>query len=196
MATILTPAEVKAWTPITASIADIEQRKLIEVVENRIPITLNNYFVSEEIYIKTTAVFNATARSITIDQNSWSEFGFQAGDNMMIYGSYRNDQFCTIESITDNVAVLTSSYSVVNESFNNNLGRVIYFGLLSWPIEVKMVAAEMVYYDFDIRKKNSPNIKSRSLGPLSETYTDNSGSFGYPSELWAKLDKYNLAILS
>jgi len=190
MATILSIAELKSFTSITATDAEIESKKLIETVETRLPQILNNYFTSNDVYVQTSAVFNATARSITIDQTSWEEYGFQAGDDLFIYNSIRNEGYKKILSLTSNVAVLATAYSAINESYSNNLSKSILFSLVIWPMDVKLVAAEMCYYDFDVRGKVSANIKSRSLGPLSESYSDNSGSFGYPAEILNKLDNY------
>jgi hypothetical protein len=193
MATILSIAELKSFTSITATDAEIESKKLIETVETRLPQILNNYFVSNDVYVLTSAIFNATARSITIDQTSWEEYGFQAGDDLFIYNSIRNEGYKKILSLTNNVAILATAYSAINESYSNNLSKSILFSLVTWPMDVKLVAAEMCYYDFDVRNKISANIKSRSLGPLSESYSDNSGSFGYPAEILNKLDHYHIA---
>lgn len=199
MATILSIAELKSWTNITATDAVIESKKLVETVETRLPIILNNYFTSDDIQLESTARFNATARSITIDTSeNWVDYGFLAGDYIYIYNSYRNDKYVEISSLTSNVMVLTSAYSVIDEYFNSNDGKMILFSMVSWPQDVKMVAAEMCYYDYEMRStigvgKMSPGIKSRSLGPLSETYSGETGQFGYPIELLSKLDAYRLA---
>lgn len=192
MACILSATECTIYTQISVSAQTIINRKMIEVVESRLSIILNNYFTSDYIKVNATANFNATANSITIDQNSWEDFGFTNGDTIFIYSSYRNDGYVKIDSITDNVAIINSAYSIVNERFNNNLGNIVLFSLARFPVDVKMVAAEMVYYDADIRSKRAAGVKSHSLGPFSESYSDDSGSFGYPADLLSKLDSYKL----
>jgi len=192
MATILSIAELKSFTSITATDVEIESKKLIETVETRLPQILNNYFTSNDVYVQTSAVFNTTARSITIDQTSWEEYGFQAGDDLFIYNSIRNEGYKKILSLTSNVAILATAYSAINESYSNNLSKSILFSLVTWPMDVKLVAAEMCAYDFDIRSETSPNVMSNSFGPFSESYTDDSNTFGYPASILAKLDSYRI----
>jgi hypothetical protein len=55
-----------------------------------------------------------------------------------------------------------------------------------------MVIAEMIAYDYDVRPRRTAGIKSRSLGPLSETYTIDNDNFGYPLEILNKLERYKL----
>lgn len=187
---IVTATQVTQLTDISASAATIYSKRLIQKVQNRILIITNNYFNSDDIVMDTTAVFNATARTIIVDQNSWAEFGFQATDDIYIYNSYRNDGVVTIESLSTNTAIINAVNSIKDESFNNNLGKIIHFSLVKWPDDVQDIACEMIYYDNDVRSKRSPGIRSRSLGPLSESYSDDSGSYGYPADLLSKLDKY------
>lgn len=200
MATILTATELTVYTSISASVGTIATRKLIETVEARLPMILNNYFTSDIIQIETTATFNATANTITLGTEHWDDYGFKANDNMFIYNSYRNDKYCIISSLADEVLTLTSAYSVVDESFGENDGALILFALVQWPEDVKMVAAEMCYFDYEVRKgigigKISPGIRSRSLGPLSESYSIDVDQFGYPNSILDKLDKYRIARL-
>jgi hypothetical protein len=47
-----------------------------------------------------------------------------------------------------------------------------------------VAAAKMCAFDYDIRDKVATNLKSRSLGPLSETYTDGEkDDYGYPKKI-------------
>jgi hypothetical protein len=157
---------------------------------------LNNYFTSDGVQIQVTAKFNATVNTITIDQNSWDIFGFKNNDLIYVYSSYRNDGYKKVDSFSNNVAYVNTAYSVIDESFPTNLGRVITFALVYFPIDVKMVAAEMIAYDYDIRPKRSAGIKSHSLGPLSESYDTSGFNFGYPQEILDKLERYRLVRLN
>lgn len=199
MATILSIAELQAWTDITASVQTIESKRLIENVETRIPLILNNYFISEDIQLQSTVRFNATGRTITLSTSTekWEDYGFLAGDYIYIYGSYRNDKYVEIASITNNIITLTSAYSVVDEYHNNSEGKCILFARVDWPIDVKQVAAEMCYYDSDVRSKRTLGIKSRSLGPLSESFSGiDENPFGYPSEILNKIEHYKICRLN
>lgn len=196
---IITATAVSIYAPkISISAGSIIAGNYIPIVQERIQLLTNNYFESETVNLKTTCAFNAIARSITIDQNSWEEFGFQANDDILIYNSIRNDGIVTIESISDNIAIVTSSCSVVDESYSTNSSQAIYFSLVRWPISVVACAAKMIYYDVDIRDKVSGNIKSRSLGPLSESFTtgETDEMFGYPIKIIQALEPFKLCRLN
>ena len=196
MPIIISATEVTVYTNISISAQTILDKKLIETIEYRLPMMLNNYFTSDGVQVQTTASFNATANTIVINQSNWSTFGFKDGDPIYIYSSYRNDKYCKIDSFSNNIAYVNSAYSVVDESFPTNLGKVITFVLVYFPIDVKMVAAEMIAFDYDVRPKRNSGIKSRSLGPLSESYTVDSDNFGYPHSILDKLERYRLVRLN
>ena len=197
MATILSVSELLDFQPsITASSATILARKWIESVEQRLTLITNNYFTSDIMQLNCTATFNQTAGTIVIDQNTWSEFGFKDNDNILIYKSLRNDGYLQVATFVTNTATIASAYTVYDEAYNLNLGNIIYFGVVRWTTDIKSIAAEMVYYDAELRSKRTPGIRSRSLGPLSESYSGDTGTYGYPVEILEKLDPYRIARLS
>jgi hypothetical protein len=194
---IVTATQVTQFTSISASAATIISKEYIPIVQERICIITNNYFNVDALSLEATVLFNATARSITLDGSIyWENYGFQADDDFLIYRSWRNDGVKTISSITTSILTLTSACSCVNERFNNNLGPTVYFSVVKWPKDLQSIACEMIAYDSDIRPETSPNVRSNSFGPFSESYSDDSGTFGYPGSIVAKLDKYILARLS
>lgn len=192
---ILTAGTVILYAPkISASAGTITASGLIPIVQERITLLCNNYFELKDLYLESMATFNATARSIILPSGSyWANYGFQANDDMLIYNSYRNDSIVTIESLSNETVILASVCSVVDESFNNNAGNCIYFSVTKWPVSVQKTAALMIYYDYDIRDKVSANIKSRSLGPLSETFTDGEkDEYGYPMKITEQLNPFRI----
>lgn len=191
---IITGTECTLYSNITASATTILASGYIRKVQERITLMTNNYFVSDEINLCTSVRFNATSRSIISDGNKWEDYGFKVGDDIFIYGSRRNDSYVTIESISDETIILTSACSVVDEYYNNSSGNAITFFLTQWPFAIKMIAAKMVAYDYDVRDKISANVKSHSLGPFSETFTDGKeDEFGYPKKLTEDLTDYRIA---
>lgn len=194
MATILSAASVIAWTSITATAGTIVSRKYIERVEAVIPIILNNTFTTE-LYVQDEVTFNATGGTITLNSgDTFAEHGFRAGQVIFVYNSYENDQYAEIASITSSIMTLASGYSVVDELS----GASVLISVVKWPVDVQMVAADMVYYDSDIRGKQAPNVKSRSLGPLSESFVTGSmdEQYGYPDSVIDKLSRYRIARLN
>lgn len=196
---IVTELEVLKYAPnITASAYTIIANGYIPVVQERIQFITNNYFNSDDLCVQANVVFNTTARSITLDSEHWADYGFQAGDDILIYRSYRNDGVYTIDSLSDETLVVTSAYSVVDERFvNSSDGPVVYFSVIQWPVSIKQIAAQMIYYDHDMRDKVSYNLRSRSLGPLSESFSGpTDDEYGYPIKIISKLDPFRLVRLN
>jgi hypothetical protein len=194
---IVTATQVSLWTSISASAATIISKEYIPIVQERICIITNNYFTVDALSLEATVLFNATARSITLDGSIyWENYGFQANDDILIYQSWRNDGVKTIVSITSAILTLTSACSCVNERFNNNLGPAVYFSVIKWPKDLQSIACEMIYFDNDIRPKNNPTVRSHSLGPFSESFTTGENEFGYPADILNKLVPYKLARVS
>jgi hypothetical protein len=193
---VVSATQVTLWTSITASVNTILSKNYIDIVQERISLITNNYFTSDDLSLEATVLFNSTARSITLDGNAyWENYGFQAGDDFLVYRSWRNDGVYTINSLSNDVLIVISSQSVINERFNNNNGPTIYFSVIKWPKDIQSIACEMIYFDSEIRPEVSANVKSNSFGPFSETYTVDSDNYGYPKNIIDKLDKYCIARL-
>ena len=193
---IVTATQVTVYTSISASATTIIAKDYINIVQERIQLITNNYFTVDALSLEATVLFNATARSIVLDSNvSWENYGFQVNDDFLIYQSWRNDGVKTIASLSGETLIVPSSQSVVNERFNNNLGPAVYFSVIKWPKDIQAIACEMIAYDSDVRSETSPNVRSNSFGPFSESYSDDSNTFGYPGSIISKLDPYKLARL-
>lgn len=188
---VVTATEVTVFTNINASAVTILNSGLIPIVQERISMMTNNYFATE-LFFEDRVTFNAAARSITTGSASFDEYNFLAGDDMVIYRSYRNDGIYSVLSVSGKTVILTSACSVVDELS----GPSIYMAVVKWPQAVKYAAAQMVAYDHDTRPSVSQNITSRSLGPLSESYTNSTDEWGYPKSIMEMLVPYRIARLS
>lgn len=188
---VITATEVTILSNISASAATITAKGLIPLVQERINFIAHNWFTTD-LYLQTAVTFNATARTITTTSgDDWAAWNFIANDEVYVYQSYRNDGYYTIDSVSGSALTLVTGSSVTDELS----GRSILFSVVKWPADIRMTAALMVEYDYDIRKKRSPGIRSRSLGPWSESYSNNVGEFGYPAELIAPLYDHRIVSL-
>lgn len=178
---VLTATEVTVYSSISASAATVTASGLIALVQERIYTICNNPFTTE-LELQTTLTFNATARTITTGGDGWASFGFAAGDDVYVYHSYRNDGFHTVSSISGSVMTLATGATVVDELS----GRSIMVSVVKWPMDLKQTAALMVAYDYDVRPTRSAGVRSKTLGPWSESYGEGQGAlgvYGYPSDL-------------
>ena len=188
---ILTGTEVTLYSNISCTAATIVSSGLIPVVQERIYLMLNNYFTTD-LYVQGSVTFNATARTIIIESLDFESNNFLAGDDVYVYNSYRNDGVYTIESVSGSVLTLISGNSVIDELS----GRSVLINVLQYPAAVKRVAAQMIAYDYDYRDKNQTSLKSRTLGPWSETYGGlNEDENGYPRKITDQLIPYRMARL-
>jgi hypothetical protein len=183
---ICTATNVTVFTDISASAGTIIDTGLIGIVQDRVNDICNNFFLTE-MYVDCGIAFNATAGTMTIGAD-WSTYGFQAGDEIYIYNSLRNDGYKIVGSVTGAILTLASGYSVVAEV----LPRVIRVAVVKWPVSINYIASQMVKYDYDDRPSKSIGVTSRTLGPYSESFKVDSVStpYGYPQELVDALSPY------
>jgi len=189
---LLTSTEVTVYSNISASAVTIAASGLIDVIQERVTFMTNNYFVSE-LFFEDNLTFNGPARTIITGTVHFEEYNFLAGDDIFIYGSYRNDGYKTLLSVSENTATLVTGQTVVEELS----GQSILLSVVKWPVSVKQIAARMLAYDYDTRPSRSYGLKSRSLGPLSESFSSGGidEMFGYPVELIDGLSLFRIARL-
>jgi hypothetical protein len=190
---IVTATEITVYTDISASAGTITTSGLIPIVQERIVDITNNPFITD-IQVWGSLTFNATAGTIVSGADLVS-LGFIAGDEVYIYGSYRNDGYKTIGSVTSSTITLATGSSVINEVLPTN----IMLAVVKWPNPLKYLAAQMIKYDYDDRKSRSIGVTSRTLGPFSETLSAGVVSdqpYGYPRELIDSLSAYTIARLN
>jgi hypothetical protein len=188
---IVTATEVTVYTDISVSAGTIVTSGLIPIVQERINLITNNYFLARDMFLQEDMTFNATANTITAT-DSFADEGFLDGDEIYIYNSYRNDGYHIVDSVSDNVLTISSASSVIAEATT----RSIYISVVEWPNALKYIAAQMVKYDYDDRKNATPGVTSKSLGPYSVSYGGQSASsnaFGYPQGLIDSLASYTAA---
>jgi hypothetical protein len=175
---IVTATEVTLYTDISASAGTITSSGLIPIVQDRVNSITHNYFDSD-IYIGGTI----TAGS------DWDVEGFIAGDEIYVYGSFRNDGYFVVGSVTTTTLTVSSADTIINEPS----GRSILVSVVQWPDALKYIAAQLVKYDYDDRGSRSIGVASETLGPYSVSYASQSHvstPYGYPQELIDGLSAY------
>jgi hypothetical protein len=188
---ILTATECTIYSNISASVATIVASGLIPIVQEKICMMTNNYFLTD-LDAQDSVTFNATNRTIIASTANYGSVNFLAGDDIMVYGSYRNDGYFTLDSVSTSTLTVISGQAVVDELS----GASVLISVVKWPVAVKHIAAQMVAYDYDVRPKKSGDVKSHSLGPFSETFTSgDEDEMGYPRKITDGLVPYRMARL-
>ena len=188
---ILSATECTVYSNISASAGTITASGLIPIVQERVTMMTNNFFLTD-LYLQDEVTFNGTARTIIAASGDYDSVNFLAGDDIMVYNSYRNDAYFTLDSVSGSTLTVISGQTVVGELS----GRSVLITVARWPVAVKQTAALMIAYDYDVRPKASANLKSHSLGPFSETFSSGEeDQFGYPRKITDALIPYRMARL-
>jgi len=187
---IVTATQVTVFANLTDAASAITDSGLIPVVQDRINWICNNYFTTD-LYVKGPLTFNATARTV-VTSGDFTAAGFATDDEIYIYQSYRNDGYYTISTVTATTVTLVTGDAVVDELS----GRSILVSVVQWPRDLVYTAAQMVAYDYQERNNRGAGVKSKSLGPWSETYeSGGNGEFGYPRDILAPLYDHRITRL-
>jgi len=181
---IVTADDVVLLTETSKTAGDIEETGIIATVTERVRTFCHNDFSSDSIYLASAVTFNATAGTI-VAGSSYVTAGFAAGDEIRVSGSYRNDKYLTIASVSTTTITIATAESVVAELS----GATVTVSLVDWPDDIPYAAAQLVKYDLDDRPTRGAGITSQTLGPRSESYSER-GTFGYPEDLLALFDEY------
>ena len=183
---LVTAAEVKTFSGLTATY-DTEIGIFIPIVEDRISKICNNYFWEKDVRLESwvSTFTNADPDTITSDSNWDTDGHFAADDDFVITGSWKNDGFRTIASLSTTTATLTSSNELVDEAHTESDvdAEYVYFTLVNWPDALKDIASQMIRFDIINRPKRS-GVRSESIGNYSVTFeTGGQGTYGYPDDI-------------
>lgn len=187
----ITATEVTVLSNISVTAATIVSGGYIEMAEERLNYITNNYFQSR-INVQSGLTFNATARTIIAEGVVWSDQGFAANDIVYLYNSYRNDGYKKVLTVSGSTMTCVTGTTLISELS----GQSILVSMVQFPNSLKYTLAQMIKYDVDDRQKTSLNLKSRTLGPWSETYQSssdtNSRNYGYPEDIMGQLAPWTI----
>jgi len=181
---MVTADNVVLLTNTTKTEGDIEETGLCAIVQERIRNMCHHNFVQDGIALTSAVTFNGTAGTI-VATSSYATAGFAAADEIYVSGSYRNDGYYTIASVTTTTITIASTSTLVTELS----GATVTVSLVSWPGDLAFIAAQFVKYDIEDRADKGVGLASQSLGPRSESYTEG-GQYGYPKDLLQMLDNH------
>jgi len=173
-----------------ATLIPIIQMKISEICNNLFTINWNKYdtlFEASSVF-----VFEADDNTITnLDAEFSTTSGLGAGDTIRVIGSYKNDGYHDIESLTDTVLTIADDTTIIDE----DLSAWVTIAFVKWPAGLKLIASEMIRYDLIDRYKTS-GVKSESIDRHTTTFDTDSKhakNYGYPGDVIAGLDVYMIS---
>ena len=128
---------------------------------------LRSFGRNEQLYILplVSATFSASAL-VTVRGNDFGSAQFAANQDLFIKGSYLNDGYFQIDSISTSTLTIASAFSSV--FVNEATGATIYFAVVDWPPGIKPLVASMIQFDYQER------------GTWKESEGGSFGVYGYP----------------
>ena len=197
---IITLAETKQFLGIATATTTYDSiiTALIPTVQDRLLKICNNGFtvqpispimwgsnLTDEYILRQVDASFATSGTVTAKDSNFGSANFAGGHDILINGSFLNDGYYVVDSVSTSTLTIVSSSSFVEEV----TGASIYFAVVKWPNGIKPYVANLIQYDYAERPKRS-GVTSKRLGPWSESYATPVPSGSYPAELLAPFDEY------
>jgi len=209
---IITLSEVKNYLNIEVDDYNTAISVLIPVVTERLRYLCNNTFTVQQIresaytrfslrvsdYISSnrdaslyilpqvTASFVASTKTVTVQNADFAAVGFAAGQDMLVFGSYLNDGYYEIGSVSTSALTILSAYSfsgavASTHAFKDEVtGASIFFAVATWPGDIKPIVASLIQYDYQER------------GQYKDDDRAVSGEYGYPASILRSLEDYKI----
>jgi hypothetical protein len=206
---IITLAEAKSYLSIDSADYNTAISILIPAVTERLRILCNRTFTVQPIrqtvrfdprdvdyyrfgrdsslYIlsQVNASFEATAKTVTARASNFASAGFAAGQDFLVFGSYLNDGYYEIDSVSTSALTILSAYSFSGAAAGTHefkaeaTGASIFFAVATWPRDIKPIVASMIQYDYQERGQYKDTEGSQALG-----------EYGYPQSILRALVDY------
>lgn len=205
---IITLAETKNFLNVDSDDYNTAISILIPVVTERIRIICNNTFTVQRLkktvytafgmsgqdYVRfdrdtglyvlpqVSASFVSSAKTVTARGSNFASAAFAAGQDVLIYGSYLNDGYYEIDSVSTSTLTILSSYSFSGAVANTHgfkdevTGASIFFAVATWPKDIKPIVASMIQYDYQERGQYKDTEGGEILG-----------EYGYPQSILRQL---------
>ena len=197
-------ADIKALLSITTTSQDDLINRNIPIIEDDIRVYCNNGFSNDRVYIQTGDV-SFTRNSTSADVITYDGLGegfidanFKAGYTVQIQGSYNNDGFFDIETVSSTVMTLYSSTSrpyfdnlvTEDESVSIKINQVDYPRALDNTV-AKMVQGKLAVSTVD------DNVISETVSRYRVEFAGaDMTANGYPKKTMDALNKWKLVVFT
>ncbi|MGD9276513.1 MAG: hypothetical protein PVJ67_05050 [Candidatus Pacearchaeota archaeon] len=180
---IVTVTEVKNLLQISNSTYDSFIKIMIPIVENVICDYCNKDFTDRNYVYFSSNTISFTGSTNEINFTGIGNKQLVENDTIRVYGSLRNDNPYTVQTVNDNSIVVND----VNRLIDEDEGEGVFIARIKYPTPLKMVAAKMIKYDISLSEKEV-GVKSEKIDDYSITYDDK--IMGYPSHIMTQLNDY------
>jgi hypothetical protein len=201
---IATKQEIKTLQPNITASQDEQLDMLIPVLEDDIRQYCNNGFRDDNVYISSGLISfthnTSSADTINIDIGTngvgFVNSQFKAGQTVQVQGSYNNDGFFDVETVSSTVMTLfvraNRPYyqALVTEAYNT-FPRNILINKVVYPVALKNVMAQMMTYKL---ASHDYGVQSETVSRYSVTYNQDYAN-GYPKSIMNSLNRWRRPVL-
>ena len=197
---IATKAELKTLAKITSMDQEDMIDLLIPTVEDDIRQYCNNGFRDENVYIRTGDISfthnTAAADTINLDAGSegFTDAQFKSGQTVQVQGSYNNNGFFEVETVTSTVMTL---YAYANRPYYPELvtedeGVLVQINKVEYPKAIKLIEAQMLKYKLT---NYDYSIQSETVARFSVTFNQDMRN-GYPNAIMSGLNRWRRPVFA
>ena len=197
---IATLTEIKALLAMTSTAQDDLLNRMIPIVEDDIRHYCNNGFRDENIYIQTGDIsftHNSTsADTINLDAGSdgFDDALFKAGQTVQVQGSYNNNGFFEVETVTSAVMTLYSSTSrpYYDPLVTEDESVLVKITKVEYPKAIKLIESQMLKYKLS---NYDYSVAAETVARYSVTFNQNMRS-GYPESIMSGLNRWRRPVFA
>lgn len=199
---ILSLAEAKTYLDISTTDYDSAITRLVPVVQEQITAITHNDFIGRYI----VSINSFDTNKVVIIPNAYGNI-LDAGDDVYISGSIKNEGHWEIDSVSGNELTITgikSEPTWVSVDYRFTGISPVNLGYVDWPEHLKYIASQMVQWHMDtgasegISASPTGEVQSATRADISVTYKTSSGSnatsgiYNYPQHVIKDLQQYTL----
>ena len=198
---IATKDEIKDLLAITSMTQEELLERLIPVIEDDIRQYCNNAFRNEDVYVSSGEIsftHNAgSADTINLDigtnEDGFIEANFKAGQTVQVQGSYNNNGFFEVETVSSTVMTLyapaSRPYFPVLVTEDEDVLVTVH--KVEYPTALKNVMAQMCRYKLTNRDYG---VAAETVARYSVTYAQDFAN-GYPIPLLSGLNRWRRPVV-
>lgn len=199
---IATKAEIKRLLNITSMTQEEQIDQLIPVIESDIREYCNNGFRDTNIYLSSGEIsftHNAgSADTINLDigtnEAGFVDAQFKAGQTVQVQGSYNNNNFFEIETVSSTALTL---YTAANKPYfpvlvTEDEDVLVLINKVEYPSALKNVVAQMMNYKLTNRDYG---VSAETVARYSVTYNMDFAN-GYPKSIMTSLNRWRRPVVA
>jgi len=197
---IATREEIKTLLSITAVTQDPLIDTLIPIIESDIREYCNNGFNDGNVYLSSSEIsftHNSTSADtinldISTNEDGFVDAQFKADQTVQVCGSYNNNEFFEIASVSSTALTLYENSEMANfdELLTEDESVLVRIDKVTYPKALKNSVAQMCKYKLS---QYDYSVKSETVSRYSVSFNEDL-SGGYPKAIMTSLNRFRIPV--